>query len=146
MGDLKVKLIIKSMLGALISIAICLTLYAVGSYDELILNNKPFVFAQIIGSVILGVVAMGGSVVYDFDRWSLTKVTIVHYVLTMGTFVLCCFFLGWFSHDILFIVFIIFTVAYFIIWLINYLIYRREIRRINRELENMLKKDGDSVE
>lgn len=146
MKDLKIQLIIKSMLGALIGIAICLILYAFGFYDNNLIDNKPFVLAQFIGSALLGVICMGGSVVYAIDKLSLTVVTIIHYAMALVAFICACIFLEWFPISILPLVLLVYTAVYFLIWLINYLIYKNEIRRINSELDEMKSKEGDDDE
>lgn len=142
------KFLIKTLFGALMGLAICITIYGFGVYDDVILSNKPFMIAQFIGSAVLGIIGMGGSVVYEVEKWSLTAVTITHYILVVIAFVCCCVFLKWFEIRVLPIVLIIFTITYFIIWLINYLISKNEIKKINEGLEILKQKDikGDNHE
>lgn len=142
------RFLIKALLGALMGLAICITIYGFGGYDDVIIINKPFVIAQFIGSAVLGIIGMGGSVVYEVEKWSLTKVTMIHYILVVIAFVCCCIFLKWFKSEVLPIVLIIFTIVYFIIWLINYFISKNEIRKINKGLEILKQKDkkGDNHE
>lgn len=74
-------------------------------------------------------------------------VTIIHYAITLAVFVLDSVLLKWFPYGVLPIVILIFTGAYFIIWLINYLIYKRSIRDINSDLDELRKREeGDSHE
>ena len=49
MENLKVSLVIRALIGALIGICICLMLYAFGEYDHIIMD-KPAFIAQFIGS------------------------------------------------------------------------------------------------
>lgn len=142
------RFLIKALLGALMGLAICITIYGFGGYDDVIIINKPFVIAQFIGSAVLGIIGMGGSVVYEVEKWSLTKVTMIHYIFVVIAFVCCCIFLKWFKSEVLPIVLIIFTIVYFIIWLINYFIGKNEIRKINKGLEILKQKDkkGDNHE
>lgn len=142
------RFLIKALLGALMGLAICITIYGFGGYDDVIIINKPFVIAQFIGSAVLGIIGMGGSVVYEVEKWSLTKVTMIHYILVVIAFVCCCIFLKWFKSEVLPIVLIIFTIVYFMIWLINYFISKNEIRKINKGLEILKQKDkkGDNHE
>lgn len=146
MNKLVNSFIIRALIGALMGIAICIMLYAFGVYDDIILDNKPYVLMQFIGSAINGIICMGSTIVYDIDKWGLSKVTLIHYVITLVSFFSFNFLLSWFSEFNIFIILLVFTIAYFIIWLINYLLYKREIRRMNKELENIKQKAGESNE
>lgn len=144
---MKKDFLIRALLGALIGLVICITLYAFGTFDEIVVDNKGFVIRQFVGSALLGFVAMGGTIVYNVERWSLNVVTVIHYLMTIAVFILDCVFLNWFPNKYLPIVILIFTGAYFIIWLINYIIYKRSIRDINSDLDELRKReDGDSCE
>lgn len=138
--------IFRALIGALMGIAICLILYGFGSYDEIIIDNKPYVLMQFIGSALNGIICMGSTIVYDIDNLGLSKVTLLHYVITLVSFLSFNFLLGWFSEFNIILILAVFTVAYFIIWLVNYLIYKREIRRMNIELEDIKQKAGESDE
>ena len=138
--------IFRALIGALMGIAICLILYGFGSYDEIIIDNKPYVLMQFIGSALNGIICMGSTIVYDIDNLGLSKVTLLHYVITLVSFFSFNFLLGWFSEFNIILILAVFTVAYFIIWLVIYLIYKREIRRMNIELEDIKQKAGESDE
>lgn len=138
--------IFRALIGALMGIAICLILYGFGLYDEIIIDNKPFVIMQFVGSALNGIICMGSTIVYDIDNLGLSKVTLLHYVITLVSFLCFNFLLGWFNEFNIILILAVFTVAYFIIWLVNYLIYKREIRRMNIELEDIKKKAGESDE
>lgn len=138
--------IFRALIGALMGIAICLMLYGFGSYDEIIIDNKPYVLMQFIGSALNGIICMGSTIVYDIDNLGLSKVTLLHYVITLVSFFSFNFLLGWFSEFNIILILAVFTVVYFIIWLVIYLIYKREIRRMNIELEDIKQKAGESDE
>ena len=138
--------IFRALIGALMGIAICLILYGFGSYDEIIIDNKPYVLMQFIGSALNGIICMGSTIVYDIDNLGLSKVTLLHYVITLVSFFSFNFLLGWFSEFNIILILAVFTVVYFIIWLVIYLIYKREIRRMNIELEDIKQKAGESDE
>ena len=142
MKEIKVKFFIKSQLGALIGVAICLIIYGLGGYDEL-LTDKPAFIAQFIGSMLMGFVGMGGSVAYEIDSWGISKATLVHYVATMGIFVLNCSLLHWFEGSALLISLICMTIAYFCIWLVNYILGKKEISRINSDIEKMIREEKE---
>lgn len=138
--------IFRALIGALMGIAICLMLYGFGMYDEIIIDDKPFVIMQFVGSALNGIICMGSTIVYDIDNLGLSKVTLLHYVITLVSFFSFNFLLGWFSEFNIILILAVFTVAYFIIWLVIYLIYKREIRRMNIELEDIKQKAGESDE
>ncbi|MCR4787452.1 MAG: DUF3021 domain-containing protein [Lachnospiraceae bacterium] len=142
MGEIKTKILIKSMLGALMSVGICLVLYVFGSYDNIIFD-RPAMIAQILGSMLMGALCMGGSVAYEIDSWSLGKATLVHYVATIGAFICASSLLHWFDGVVLLIAIICCTVGYFFIWLINFLLWRKQIRRINSDLAEMKRKEEE---
>jgi positive regulator of sigma E activity len=130
MENLKLSLVIRALIGALIGIGICLMLYAFGEYDNMI-TDKP---------ALLGAINMGTQIVYDIEAWGIRKSTIVHYLICVMTFICASTLLHWFSADILWIVLIIFTVIYMIIWFIYSTLYKREVRQMNSGLEKMLRK------
>lgn len=138
--------IFRALIGALMGIAICLILYGFGSYDEIIIDDKPFVIMQFVGSALNGIICMGSTIVYDIDNLGLSKVTLLHYVITLVSFFSFNFLLGWFNEFNIILILAVFTVAYFIIWLVNYLIYKRKIRRMNKDLEDIKQKAGESDE
>ena len=138
--------IFRALIGALMGIAICLILYGFGMYDEIIIDDKPFVIMQFVGSALNGIICMGSTIVYDIDNLGLSKVTLLHYVITLVSFLSFNFLLGWFSEFNIILILAVFTVVYFIIWLVNYLIYKREIRRMNKDLDDIKQKAGESDE
>jgi hypothetical protein len=54
----------------------------------------------------------------------------------MGSFLIANRVLGWFgTGTVLVITFICMTVAYIIIWLVQYSLFKKQIREVNKELE-----------
>ena len=99
--------------------------------------DHPSMIWQLIGSGLYGAVAMGGSIVYQFERWGLLKATLVHYTLTLAAFLITNAALNWFPASVLAIVLIPFTVVYFIIWLVQYLRWKKTIQEMNQDLERL---------
>ena len=89
----------------------------------------------------MGVVGYGGAIVYEFEDWPLFRATFTHYIVTFMTMFMISELLGWFPHSVLLIVFIIFTAVYGLIWLTEYLVWKKQIRDMNRDLEEMLKRE-----
>lgn len=138
--NIKNKAIFLTMLGFSIGLLIGAGMYVGLATDEHMLNRGALM-AQLIGSGIYGAIAMGGSVVYEIESWSLLRATVTHYVTTFFSFFVVNFLLKWFDGLTVLIAFLFFTVAYFIIWLIMYTSWKREVRRINQELSEMIMKD-----
>lgn len=131
--DTKNKLIFLSLLGFSMGLLIGAVITCVfADYAEY--SNRMMMLAQLIGSGLLGMVSMGGTIVYDLEEWGLTQATFTHYIVDLIAFFTASELLGWFEHDVLFIVFIAFTVVYFMIWLFNFLSWKAQVRQMNREL------------
>ena len=144
MSDEKLKymFIINILLGAVLGFAVWAVLFMCGGYPKEL--DRPALLAQIIGSMLVGVVGMGGSTIYRIESLGILKATLIHYLLVMFTLCLACKVLGWFSSDMLIVFLLIETVIYAIIWLVNYFWEKRSVKEMNRDLELMKKKqDGD---
>ncbi len=110
--------------------AIITCLYA--DYTEY--ANRTALLVQLLGSGLLGLVNMGGTIVYDLEEWGLTQATFTHYILALIAFFTASELLGWFPHNVMLIVFAVFTVVYFIIWLCNYINWKVQVGQMNKEL------------
>ena len=91
-------------------------------------------------SGIYGALAMGSTVVYDIESWSILKATIVHFLVTMVGMIVF-FAVGIVigeielpEKNVLIIMSVCFVGAYIIIWLVQYLIYRYKVKKMNEEL------------
>jgi hypothetical protein len=124
------------IIGELISIMICVFVNGTEWVDS---NGLEFL-RQIIGSMIYGGIAMGGSVVYEIESWSIVRVTATHYITTMISFLIANTVLGWFGTGIaLWIAFICMTIGYILIWLIQAGVFAVQVREVNRELRQLHK-------
>lgn len=115
--------------GALIGIGFCL---AKGS------DLQGILLSILLGGVY-GAVACGSSIVYDIEKWSIARATATHSLFVFSLYILISFTVGWFRLDdpIFWIVIAIMAAAYILIWLIQYLAYKRTIRKMNNELARM---------
>lgn len=91
---------------------------------------------QSVLSGIYGAVCVGGTVYYDIDDWSLLKATLIHYLSIMVSFSVVSAVLSWLPPDVLtyLAVILTFTFVFFIIWLVMYLRWKKQIAEMNREL------------
>ena len=110
------------------AIVICLVL----------LDSQPLqgAFTHIVIGGIYGAVAMGSSVVYGIEKWSIARATATHFLLVFALYFLLVISMGWFSlsDPVFWIVVGAMVAVYILIWLIQYLSYRRQIREMNDEL------------
>jgi positive regulator of sigma E activity len=91
---------------------------------------------------LYGCLAVGGMSVYEIEEWSLLRVSVMHYLMiVIGYLVMSwilCFGNGVFDN---LIVIGIMSGVYFVIWLINWMSYRKRIRRLNEMLEERKRRE-----
>ena len=153
--DMKYKLVLKASMGFSLGLIIFL-IFAIFSIpedtnSELNISNQVlytevtrqeligFTF-QLFISGLYGALAMGGSIVYEIESWSILKSTAIHYLTILISYYVMCFTLRWFSPSDMFInaiIFLAFTIVYIMIWLIQYYRYKIEIKKINMKLEGI---------
>ncbi|MCR5603462.1 MAG: DUF3021 domain-containing protein [Lachnospiraceae bacterium] len=98
--------------------------------------NSAELILHLTVSALLGMIAMGGSIVYEIESWGLLKVTLIHYVVVMMDFVIASTLLGWFERisDML-VMIAIMTVIYAGIWLTESWYWNRTVGKINEQLK-----------
>ena len=128
---MKKKILIRSIIGFLLGMVLgnlIMIFLSGGTFpwapDTLILrfgSIQKVMILQTLFSGLMGAIAMGGSVVYEMDDWSLFSVTGIHYLLTMGSFLVISSVMDWCSDAKTYLVIIVLmTVAYVLVWLIMY--------------------------
>ncbi len=139
--DIKKSFLIKLLSGCLIGVYIPVVIVLCAEGPQYIDSHGLAMLRQIVGSMIYGGIAMGSSVFYEIESWGIVRATSSHYLLTMSSFLVANYVLGWFGTGVVLIItFVCMTVAYIIIWLIQYSTYKRQIREINKELEMLRRK------
>ena len=100
------------------------------------------VVIQTVLSGLYGAITFGTTVFYEIESWSLMIATALHCLVVVGLFVPLSMFLGWGSDDpISYLIMIAFQVTgFFLIWLIMYLIYRKQVKELNELQDSYLKK------
>lgn len=138
----KKKILILAITGGLAGLLICfiMSMLSSGSGEEV--NIAKDIFYYII-SFLHGAICMGTVVVYEIERWSIARCTITHFVITLSSFYLLGFFQEWLEFGSLsfWIITACFVVAYFIIWLINYIRFKRMIKVMNKDLAKIKKSE-----
>ena len=93
------------------------------------------ILVQSLVSGLYGSFALTGTLFYDVEQWSLTRSSVMHFLVIAVLYVPAAMFLGWAdSATEILIVEGILLVAYFIIWLVIYLRYKKKVRSLNEML------------
>lgn len=121
-------------LGYVLGVAIGVAFFLAGSNEGL---GKALPYILLSG--IPGGVSMGSSVIYGVEKWSIARATVTHFLITFACFYLISFALGWFRfEDSLFLIITAaMVIGYFVVWLVMYLAYKRQIRKINEGLKKI---------
>ena len=92
---------------------------------------------------IPGCITMGSTVIYDVEKWSLVRATATHFAVCFVTYYALAFLMGWlrFGDRLFWIITAAMVVGYVIIWLVMYLTYKRQIRKMNEELKRLRYKE-----
>ena len=87
---------------------------------------------------LIGCVFAISSLAFEVDRWSITKQTIVHFLITYVGFTPLAILCGWFPLNFFWLSFftLIFVIVYFIIWLASMTTARHEVRAFNAKLHD----------
>ena len=132
--EIKNRLIIRGLIGFIIGVAIELFFWVRWSGPVI---KSPF-FLYLIMAGILGMVNNAGSAVYYIESWSTLRATLVHYISAMFVFLVIALPLGWFPDIKVLLIFLaVMTVIYFIIWISNYLYYKKTVSELNEEIAEM---------
>ncbi|HHX70117.1 MAG TPA: DUF3021 domain-containing protein [Gallicola sp.] len=147
---MKRKLIIRIILGFIVGAIIgnLITLLVNLGYGEKASIVSPHqveaigklwaIILQTILSGLLGVTGVGGIYFYDIESWSLLKSTIAHSLSILIGFIVVFPVLKWvpFTFWSCLIIAIIVSVVYALIWLIMYLIWKKEVEKMNEDLKS----------
>ena len=107
-----------------------------GGDDNDTINTGTLVFYYII-SFIHGAVCVGTVIIYNIETWSILRATLTHFFITLTSFYILGFLQGWLEFGSLgfFCITAGFVVAYFIIWFVNYISYKKAVNKLNEEIE-----------
>ncbi len=95
------------------------------------------IILQTILSGLLGFVCIGGLCFYDVESWSLLKATIAHSMSMLVGFIFVFTALKWvpFRIESWIVIAAIVLVTYALIWLIMYLMWKKEVEKMNEDLK-----------
>jgi len=148
------KILKRAGLGFLLGVAVNSLIKAL-TYET---NPVTLILLERIGSLrsamllelvlvgLYGAICMAGTLLYDVDRLPLSVATLLHCLMCILPFVPLALFLGWCTRlgDVL-IMSGFQLVAFFLIWLILYASYRREIRELNKMQKDYLNENGEET-
>lgn len=146
------------LIGAGFSPTICMLITAVSRYvstGKLVVMSEDYVnrigdplaafLLQTLVCMIYGAIGFGGTVIYEFEDWSIIRVTATHFSMLIVCFFITAFFLGWMSPGDVgacVVMVVMWIAAYFLVWLANYIAYKIEISKINDSLTEMKRKSA----
>ena len=119
-----------------------------GSYypvtPELIGSMGNELNAVILQTVLCGIIGSGfamASVIWDIDSWSLAKQSAIYFLIACIIMFPIAYITNWMKHSIAGVLSYvgIFVVIFVIAWLVQYLSWKRKIKRMN----DCFKKDKD---
>ena len=96
---------------------------------------------QTLLSGLYGAITFGTTVFYDIERLSLIVATSLHCLVVVGLFIPLSLFLGWGTGDPLAFLIMIGCqiLGFFIVWLITYLSYKKQVKELN-EMQSLFMK------
>ena len=102
-------------------------------------GDKGAAVFNFLVSGVYGFVVWGGTVIYEKEEWGVLKTTLLHFLITIVGFYIMGGLEGWleFWTTSFYVISLLFVLGYFLIWLFQYLGYKREVARLNKELEQM---------
>lgn len=151
---MKKKILVRSLLGAPIGVTISLIITIIfslclghGEYfpapHELIAwcagNETTAVIVQFICSLIVGVICGSSSVVWEIEKWSLLKQTLVHFAIIAIPFFGIGYIMNWMPHYIFGALGYIggFIAVYITMWFSIYFSIKTKIKKMNKQLQEI---------
>ena len=151
---MKKKLILRSLIGAPIGVTISLIITIIFSLclgngeffpapHELIAwcagNETTAVIVQLFCSLLVGAAFGASSVVWEIEKWSLLKQTLVHLAIVIVPFFGVGYIMNWMPHYLLGALGYIvgFILVYLIIWCSIYFSIKAKIKKMNKQLQEL---------
>lgn len=154
---MKRKILLRGLIGAPIGVTISIIITIIislltgkGEYfcapHELIDwcgSEITAVIIQLICSLIVGAIGGGSSVIWENEKWSLTKQTLVHFAIIVTTYIPISYILNWIPHQVVGAVCFSasFIIVYIIMWTIIYSSIRIKIKKLNLVLSQKESRD-----
>ncbi len=138
MNELKKQALQKAVVGCVLGLLVGLgfSLLSKGERSFLGLEGAAATALYFLISGLYGALSMGSSVVYGIEEWSIFRATMTHFLMVIAGFavLMWCISGSFWRYVSFWIMLAIMVVVYVLIWLIQYLAYRRRVEKINGEL------------
>lgn len=130
-----VEIVRRSMMGlgfaAMVTFAI-LTMVMVQNVDVPV----SIVWKNMLGSMVLGMYFGTASLIFDYEAWSPLRQTIVHFMLSVSTWLLLALYMGWLPLAVIPIMtgIGIFIMIYLLFWIGAYWYFKKTESEMNRAI------------
>jgi len=96
------------------------------------------VVLQAVLSLLYGAAWAGASVIWEKERWSILKQTVVHLIVCSAATFPVAYFARWMPHNGggILLYFGMFFLIYLIVWLSQYSAMKKRVKEINERLQN----------
>lgn len=150
---MKKKILIRTLIGAPVGVTVSMVITIVFSLclggeeyfpasPELIAwfgNATAAVTVQMICSLFIGALCGGSSVIWEIEKWSLMKQTLVHFAVLAVPFFGVGYLMNWLPHHIYGALGYVggFVSVYLIMWCSIYFSIKSKLRKMNRQLSEL---------
>lgn len=112
---------------------------------EMMGNETMAVLLQIAVSALIGGGSAAASFIWKNESWSLTKQTILYYLITCTIYFPCAYVVCWMQHSVrgAVIYYAIYTAIFIAIWVIQYLANRSKVKKMNAALKRAENMEAD---
>ena len=126
-------------------ISMCYNGWGVGAYSaaapnliSTMGNELNAVISQYVLSGLLGFACAFGSAIWQVEKWSMTKQTVVHFLLLSIVMLPIAYFCNWVKHTAVAVIlyFAFFASLYFVIWIIQYNVWKKKLKQVNLKLQS----------
>ncbi len=154
---MKKKILFRSLLGAPVGATISLIITVVislssggGEYvpaaqglTDLCGGEIAAVAVQLVCSMLIGAIYGGASVIWEIEKWSLTKQTLLHFAVFVISFAPISYLLYWMPHNLYGALgyAAVFLIMYLLIWMSIYFPIKAKIKKMNKQLKEFRQKD-----
>ncbi|MBR0229296.1 MAG: DUF3021 domain-containing protein [Clostridia bacterium] len=144
MNDVKKRARWLSLLGFALGAGVGLMFYFLAGSEAILAQADQLparaLYFLLCGSY--GAANMGTSALYGIDEWSILRCTATHFLIVVGDTILffgALILLGWMAMPpagVCALIAAAYTLVYFLIWLAQYLSYKRKVKSMNAKLRS----------
>ena len=100
-------------------------------------NEVTAIIIQTVLSAVLGAGFVGGSIIWEMDKWSLLKQTSIYFGIVSVLMMTVAYICEWMEHSVKGILsyFAIFFAIFIVVWIVQYLIWKVRISKIKEGIQ-----------